>query len=542
MIPNLTVDASQHEGGTANKLSGHKVVAMPPPEVLKKHRTVNTPTRSLTPGRSKQRGIPRPKSPARTPASRSRDIVQEVYDRMGVNYVRGRSSVEFDDNKSTISIHSGTKSVTKSPSRRRSAGSDFSAGSANGQPTGPSTEGAGSQSVSSRGRVGARWPPPHQSDDHLEGTTVSEKQQSVVVLPSNPGPSEGISDREDGSFPSFHKARYSFSNESRDDQDQRDDNTTDEGQGRDGHLSPVSVKSRISTFSGHGAAKSVTRARSMYGRNSFNSHFGPAPSSNSGHPRQIHVYPECKDVKFTGNQEERLQPPESLAATVTTVEDRNDRDANMSTISMDESHGLGQTSRYGDLSRPRPSFSLSFSGTFKSGMVGSSFAAASPSVKSTGTKRVPDEIRPSEFDSVDDDHSVAASSVSGEDFAGASKTETPGRKHRLGVRSVSSFVKRYDGRTANDASSKSCGLTLETIQMLIEERLDAKFEALTETLGGEIRRVEQNATARLDELEKKIEAMAKQGSTEAEKPTKTAEPGAKPSPVVKGGFYRSSSS
>jgi hypothetical protein len=219
MAPNLTIATSPHEVNMESRLTGHKVVAMPPVESLTKHHhPVHTPTRS--PGKQKQRGIPRPKSPARTPASRSRDIVQEVYDRMGVNFVRGRSSIELDDSKSVISIHSGTKSVTKSPSRRRSDVFRSSTGSIGGHPKGSSTGGAegtnhkhsevdaeSCRSVSSRGFAGARWPP-HSSAEQSKGGAPPEKQHPVVVLPTTP------SSR--GSFSPFHKPRNSFSNEARD--------------------------------------------------------------------------------------------------------------------------------------------------------------------------------------------------------------------------------------------------------------------------------------------------------------------------------------
>ena len=112
---------------TQSKNNSHPVVVLPGTNnsltgnVRNSTGTSSTTSRSQTPGRSTRLSslASRPKSPGRAPGSRSRDIVQEVYDRMGVNYVRGQSCIEFDDSKSTISIHSQTKSVTKSPSRSR---------------------------------------------------------------------------------------------------------------------------------------------------------------------------------------------------------------------------------------------------------------------------------------------------------------------------------------------------------------------------------------------------------------------------------------
>mmetsp|Transcript_711 Transcript_711/g.1574 ORF Transcript_711/g.1574 Transcript_711/m.1574 type:complete len:403 (+) Transcript_711:2-1210(+) len=75
------------------------------------------PRRSLTPGKIRQQrgSIYRSKSPSERSdrSSRSRDIVQEVYDRMGVNYVRGQNSVELYDSTSSISINRGHRSVVE---------------------------------------------------------------------------------------------------------------------------------------------------------------------------------------------------------------------------------------------------------------------------------------------------------------------------------------------------------------------------------------------------------------------------------------------
>ena len=233
---------------TQSKNNSHPVVALPGTNnsmtgnVRNSTGASSTTSRSQTPGRSTRLAslASRPKSPGRAPGSRSRDIVQEVYDRMGVNYVRGQSCIEFDDSKSTISIHSQTKSVTKSPSRSRANARYLYA-----PPASP-------------GRLSSHSLPGENNKD------LSQKQHPVVVIPND----------EDGSFPSLkNQKRTSTSTfhaiDTRDDQhdteqknvvantnENRDDRDGDD----DGRQSPVSVKSRISAFSAFG--KSVTSTRS----------------------------------------------------------------------------------------------------------------------------------------------------------------------------------------------------------------------------------------------------------------------------------------
>ena len=215
-----------------------------------------SPPRAATPGRDRQ------KSPGRT-GSRSRDIVQEVYDRMGVNYKRGQSTFELDDNNSIISIHSATKSVSKSPSRNRA--------NARYMHSNNQTNGADSRGIkcSASSGLGRRW----SSSRSMNGSTNGH---SVVVFPSKKDTAPRYSnttpsDREDGSFPTAPRKQPSLELDSRDDvaedrevaeafgrEDIRED-TEERREGppaqiieakESGRASPLSVKSRISVWSG----------------------------------------------------------------------------------------------------------------------------------------------------------------------------------------------------------------------------------------------------------------------------------------------------
>lgn len=89
----------------------HKVVVMPKKENLEhrinvagfaRSQDLRQPPRSPGSRRTKP-NFHHSRSPGRRRLPNSRDIVQEVYDRMGVNYVRGQNSVELHDDNGSVS-------------------------------------------------------------------------------------------------------------------------------------------------------------------------------------------------------------------------------------------------------------------------------------------------------------------------------------------------------------------------------------------------------------------------------------------------------
>jgi hypothetical protein len=107
-------------------MKDHKVVAMPKPESLerlvnvaefKKSQDRKEPPklisrRPIVPGggQTTKRQFNHSKSPRRRRLSNSRDIVQEVYDRMGVNYVRGQNSAELSVKATGVSTEKAKQS------------------------------------------------------------------------------------------------------------------------------------------------------------------------------------------------------------------------------------------------------------------------------------------------------------------------------------------------------------------------------------------------------------------------------------------------
>ncbi|KAL3917124.1 MAG: hypothetical protein SGILL_004858 [Bacillariaceae sp.] len=412
-----------------------------------------SPPRDQTPGRHGRADASatvatgtssRPKSPART-GSRSRDIVQEVYDRMGVNYVRGKSSMELDDSTSTISIHSGTKSVTKSPSRNRANARYLYTNNTHQAATDPDARSP--RSSFSSGRAASRW-----SSARSVTSTASKAgdHHPVVAYPSNKASTPRSSSAspterdEDGSFPSAPRKQPSVEVDSREAVEDRD--AAEEDCGReadeqrdapsparedcDGRTSPLSVKSRISAFSNYGGA-----------RGSF------------GNSKRM------SETSWSMDASGKVVTPVAL--------------------------------RKGAKSGLANSYMAAINGT-------KAVAPAPVTRRATHQKARPSDfsitsipVRTSPFGAIADDHSVAPSEISVEDFTAIAPRKEPSRI-------VSGKSKPFS----------TSSLTKEKVDQMIDEKIQAQFDAMQKGIESQLRLVEAHAIERLDELEKRLNALA----------------------------------
>jgi hypothetical protein len=137
---------------------------------------------------------------------------------------------------------------------------------------------------------------------------------------------------------------------------------------------------------------------------------------------------------------------------------------------------------------------------------------------------IPVVIHSSDFHNFNDsdDHSIAASSVSGEDFAGAStKTPRGGGDESASFkytnnsesRTVHSFSRHFSGENVNSSSninnSKSTSSTYKSateqmIERIVDERVALKLKAMAESMTAETQRIREEMKARVDELEHKL--------------------------------------
>jgi hypothetical protein len=124
--------------------------------------------------RSRSRSNGRPSSGS---ISRSRDIVQEVYDKMGVNYVRGQhTSLEtlITNTKGLGANQRDTRDVEVHPTTPRSILRTHDFGSANGNNKTPPLP------HPSRGRLSQQWPPPGPMDEPTLMTKTNATSDSNI--------------------------------------------------------------------------------------------------------------------------------------------------------------------------------------------------------------------------------------------------------------------------------------------------------------------------------------------------------------------------
>jgi hypothetical protein len=436
MKPNLSVDTvSSHKSVTKEDCKSHSVVAMPPRESLgslgvqdfRRSHESKTPT-FRRPATTRRKG--------RVPVSRSRDIVQEVYDRMGVNLIRGQDSIEFyDNNNSKISINSETKTVDQS----RDRGSFY--------------------------------------------TSNATHCYSPMTIGD---------DRSFSTAPERRIKRHSFSVDKRNDQDGSCRGIVLEEE-RDGQYSPVSVKSRISIF---GGSKSVASRRNSFAHLSSLGIAQEEERDGRSAKSRISVFGGDKSVA-SRNSFAHMESPSSrktswksppkyihaVSKDENQIDYRNDVDANMSVVSLDESQCVNGK------------------------VIGKIQTSTKPKVaNSQGVKKnVPVEILQPEQNKDCKGISATASADSEEDPATASKIENTHGGDRQSTDNAS-------GHATNRSSNKEStsmgynGLTNEIIDKIIEEKLQVKLTALTKSFESQLSRLKADTMTKLDEMEVKLKS------------------------------------
>jgi hypothetical protein len=254
----------------------------------------------------------------------------------------------------------------------------------------------------------------------------------------------------------------------------RDDEREDEAAPHDEDVdarSTVSVKNRISVYGT--PTRCSTSTRNV--RRSFTSQF----------PKRDH--PPKMDIFIYGNSNE-------------SADGQGEKDKIVSTGCADASDALAQKSLVGD-SRQRFSSANSLSHrSLKSGVANAFLAAISPNkpmVSPRASKNNPIvEIPSDDLYVAVESASLAASSVSGEDFTPKNCFQSKMTSSRL-------------GKFPFTVHSKSNGNHNENIEKLIEEQIQAQVAIIEMKFEAEIRRIEarmeEEYRVRIEELEKKTD-------------------------------------
>lgn len=405
------------------------------------------------------------------PVSRSRDIVQDVYDRMGVNYVRGRSSIEnlLEQNRPSSGESQGDgQDLPNSMNRVNSRHSEFGTSSTMkpGNLTGDNS--SGHQRSGQCGRLANKWPPvtpngPNGSDDngssHSRNSHNSNKNPTFLVA--------GSKDRN-----SRMSMPATFSNFGH--RNQQPEHRDEEGKEIDVHA-PDDERDAISVLSFKSNKSSVKDRIGMYTSNN---------KPNTGSRATVRH-------SYSGNICKRSYPPkvniyDSTSITGEVQKERMDNSA--AGCKIDQSSYIGAPRNHHSSNQ---SVARSVADAYLTSISKPSNPSSSPRAVSKNIAVV--EISTNDFHG-HDNASVAASSVSGEDFLPTSPSKKTVSKSHLG---------RTIG-VENDFSK-------DFIEKLIEDRVQLQMNMLTKRFEAEVRRIEnridQECKARIEALEMKNQAL-----------------------------------
>lgn len=449
--------------------SGHKVVAMPSSafggmSVRDVVSSQNKDYRDSTPGRYRPRS--RSRSIGSRTGSRSRDIVQDVYDRMGVNYTRGRPSIEnlLEDNKGLANQDSTARPIQPcDPTRSTSRGpANYEPYTARGRDDQAHSNYDRRPRSLSRGRLNSLWPPTN-SESSYANVNSNSSTADLVILPTKSTDQKARGNyvaNQRRSMPQPIRQSYpeSREDESRDEGARHHEEEVD-ARSVDAR-STVSVKSRISIYGAPARGGASTRSVR---------HSLPNQFPKRDYPKRIDIY---------GTEGQGARDGASTIAGST-----------------DASDVFGKKSVTGDSKRRFSSANSVSNRSRKSGVANAFLAALSPN-KQTGSPRLSKnvpivEIPADEFHGGIESASLAASSVSGEDF------------------SPKGFHSKKSHRIPFSVHSRSNGLGNDKLEKLVDERVQAQVAVLEKKFESEIRRIERRVEEeyrmRIEELEKKTD-------------------------------------
>lgn len=540
MVVSVSTDSS-----VAELYKGHKVVVMPSgDEIGLKSPTWNADNKTTSPYRRRSRG----RSTERSPVSRSRDIVQDVYDRMGVNYTRGRSSIDslVEDNAAKqpktrpsalgLTVNVPDEKTTGVSPRNAQVSPRNSQMSPRNLPVSPRNLSASPRNVSvsprhvpasptnsirgrsdsfasngerrcrslSRGRIANRWPPAQASSTPIVPTPTPivptptpvvhnpRKSTAAPVHSANPVSSSvvDLSALKDVSQTSAHSMERSSYLQSR-------------------RSLPHPLAISKSFQAEESAVVSTTETRDEgdeeeVERNEVTrdirenplsvkdriSAYGPVPKTGQA----------ARNARRSFNSQfgKRTLPPRGETLTAPSVDLIVDpTEATVSTMSVgaSEAHVLNK----GRLSSGNSATHRSS----KSGGVADAFLAAISPNKVTASPPVSKNITVVEFpsealDAAPDGVSLAPSSVSGEDFVPSPKNQIHNRK--------SSFPSKYSPLPRKSITDQNIStMTVEKLERIIQDRVKSAVKGMEADFRKLEERMENEYQTRLKELERKTD-------------------------------------
>lgn len=502
----------------ADMYKGHKVVAMPSsstgsgPGGALSVRDVVTSPRKFDPNR------PRSLSAGRA-TTRSRDIVQEVYDRMGVNRggepyeesaphnemgasdLRGRSATPGRGRGGELS----PESAEKFSQRYRAAAALSSPRNERGR-NAEVEEPRRSRSLSRGRAVAGRWPPVKTNNDQ----SAPALQPVPSFFPRKTEESEISNNYATPNSPNRNPRTFSRTDSQEDVNGDNSSSASRESQEKEAAPAAPSIKDRISAYAGRNSARNFPQKKPA-NYQTYASRERPAP---------IDIYEDARKQEGTAKEEET----EASVGEAGPPEPSNVPPSPAAAAAADAAFAFV---RGGSSSRSVKSAGASRTPKNKSGIAGAYLGAIKSPTSSSGMNTKPaittqttsaplTEI--SAADLAGDGHSVAASSVSADEFnftspAARSVGGTSSKKPTWSERNR----QRQNGRTTpsngnqyNNGNKPSTPSPAE-IEKIVEQRVQARVSVVEMRFEEQMqrleRRVEEKLKMRIDMLDEKIDKM-----------------------------------
>lgn len=547
-----TNDCLQPTESSSNNRN-RKVVAFPSRGRMSVAEAVSTSNSKLQ-QQQPQKPRPRSLSAGRT-RTRPQDLVQDIYDRMGLSLkrsdpigIRGRELLRDRDDPPpqqlavTTSSSSGHLPVTStSEPSMRARGSQ---GAATGNPpqlqdryrtTANNTRGRGrlleeqeqrrSRSLSRGRKLALQWPPPEEGGGDSFSPTGSPLRVSTPATAKQ----TGTTPTRAGYGNATEYRAFSYKNNSSKDwndekkQEQVGASSVEEYQKEILKVTPPSVKARATVYGGTAKPKSNRNMMRSYDQQ-YAAQFAVREK-----PPKVDIYGSCNDNDDDANVGEEKKeddlvqgsaanhPQQEHASPLPVASDCAVEHARQRMgINNNNSGGGGKNKQNWETSSASSSRS-----TKSAANVASTFLAAiQPPRESLSSNRnltAPmAEITASNEDQViNDGSSVAMSSVSVEEFAPATTYRREGKKlswqerNRVPAYSSSGGVGVYPTAATTNITGKN--LSAEAIERIVDERVQAQFLTLESRMEASMRRwmkkMDEKMMTRLEAMEEKISGM-----------------------------------
>ena len=478
----------------ANMYKGHKVVAMPSGNALSVRDMVSSRS-AFDPNR------PRSLSAGRA-TTMSRDIVQEVYDRMGVP----RSSEPFDEAPQNLSIEKDSRGRFSAPQRRRDHSPDsaekfsqrYRAAAELSSPRvgdrgrcAEQGEARRSRSLSRGRAVAGRWPPVQTSNEQSAPQPVAFKprksEEPVSTVPSSPN-------------------RKKFSRSESEEEYGESDSASKDSEEKSGSVSIPSVKDRISAYAGvRNSARNFPQKKPA-NYQTYATRERPAPIDIYEDARKKEDAPkQAEDDVAVSSEPSAVHPSPAAAAAA---------DAAFALV---RGGRTGKNVKSAGTAVRTPKARTGIAGAY----LGAIKSPTSTAAVTKPTVTQPTSAPLTEISAVDpngDGHSVAASSVSADEFnftptgrsVGGTSTKKPTWAERNRSSQVSPNVRTPNGQYSTNGSKPSTPSASE-IEKIIEQRVQARVSVVEMRMEEQMqrleRRMEEKLKSRIDVLDDKLDKM-----------------------------------